>query len=91
MRLLRTCGADGPARGFHSLRHNFRDALRAGGVELPLALALGGWKVEARRLGGSVAESYGAGFSVAALAEAIGKVRYPGLELAGLYRQASPN
>lgn len=91
VRLLRTCGADGPARGFHSLRHNFRDALRAGGVDLPLALALGGWKVEARRLGGSVAEGYGAGFSVAVLAEAIGKVRYPGLELAGLCGQASPN
>jgi integrase len=84
-RLLDTSGAgDGPARGFHSLRHNFRDALRAAGVDLPIALALGGWRVEARRLGGVVAEGYGSGFSVTALATAIGKVRYQGLIIAHL-------
>lgn len=87
--LLDTCGAgDGPARGFHSLRHNFRDALRAGGVDLPVALALGGWRVEARRLGGAVAEGYGSGFSVATLAAAIGKVRYRGIDTKHLQRQA---
>ena len=82
-RFLKAAGAEAPRTSFHSFRHNFRDALRDGGVDLELALALGGWagsSCPATR-GGS---SYGAGYSPARLARAVARVRYPGLDLSHL-------
>lgn len=51
--------------------------------------AAGRWRVKAQRLGGPVAEGYGVDFSVATLAAAIGQVRYPGIDLRRLHRQAA--
>lgn len=59
---------------FHSLRHNFRDALRENGVPIDSTRALGGWSRS-----GIVEERYGAGVSVRTLAKWIAEVRYDGL------------
>jgi len=73
-RFLETSGAEAPKTSFHSFRHNFRDALRAGHVAEDLALALGGWATP----GGPLAlagRGYGSRPSVGALAAAIARVR----------------
>ncbi|HJV42854.1 DUF6538 domain-containing protein, partial [Caulobacter sp.] len=67
-RFLQTAGAAGPKTCFHSMRHNFKDALRAANVDQTIGLALGGWSIGAG--GNSVAEGYGRGHSVHALAAA---------------------
>jgi integrase len=79
-RFLKSCSADAERTCFHSFRHNFRDALRAGRVERELALALGGW-----RGSGSVADRYGSGYEVGRLFEAVSAVSYGSLDLSHLY------
>ena len=69
-------GAKAPRTSYHSLRHNFRDALREADVKLDSVLALGGWAGN-----GGVSETYGAGLKPSTLARAIAKVKYPGLDL----------
>jgi len=77
---------------FHSFRHSFRDALREAGIDRDIALALGGWS----RAGGSggsasVSDSYGSGYRVGRLLDAISKVGYPELDLSHLYGQCCPS
>ena len=71
-------------------RRGPRQRARADGldVNLPLALPLGGWKVDFRCVG--VAEGYGAEFSAATLPEVTGKVRYPGLQPDNFLNQRAP-
>ena len=66
---------------FHSLRHQFRDALAEAGVPIPDVEALGGWELMAR----SAERHYGGGPSLSRLREQIEKVKFPGLDLAHLY------
>jgi integrase len=74
---VRGLGLEGRNLSIHSLRHDFRDALREAGVEEPLADYLFG---HARR---GVSGIYGGNrpYSVARMAEAVSKVSYPGLSL----------
>lgn len=65
---------------FHSLRHNFKDALRNAGVSVDRSGALGGWSE-----GASVQSNYGSGFSLTELNKEIQKVTYPKLDLSHLY------
>ena len=81
-RFVRKAGADSAKTCFHSLRHNFRDALREARVDREIALSLGGWS----RAGGSsrsasVSDSYGSGYRVGTLFEALRQVAYPNLDL----------
>ena len=78
-RFLVTCGASAPLTCFHSFRHSFRDALRNGGVDRELALALGGWTVPNGFA--AVGDAYGDGFDPRVLLAEIGKVGYPDLDL----------
>ena len=69
-------GIKAPKLTFHSLRHDWQDALRAAdlhGGQLGAYLA--------GRSQGGVEASYGSGYSVEAKAEAIAKVRFPTLLL----------
>lgn len=65
---------------FHSLRHNFRDALREAFVPPEISAALGGWK-----FGNAIMNGYGTGHRAATLAAELGKITYPGLALEHLY------
>ena len=61
---------------FHSFRHNFRDAMRAGRVDRELTYSLGGWTGGGSG-GASVGDFYGSGFPIPTLYEAITRVEYP--------------
>ena len=88
-RYLDGLGIKDGRKGLHSLRHNFKDALRAGGVPEDLSDALTGHSV------GTVGRGYGARarhakqrhrviverFGMARLVEAVGQVSYPTLDL----------
>lgn len=77
---LSVLGTSDEKHYFHSLRHNFRDAMRRGKIDPGIARALGGWtgmKTEAF-------ENYGEGYPVSQLEEAIGKIDYPDLDLCHL-------
>ena len=77
-RFMRTLGITDRRKVFHSLRHNFKDACRRGGIEEAVHDALTGHK------NGSVGRSYGMGYQVATLAEAMKKIDYPRLDLSHL-------
>ena len=63
-----------------SLRHTFEDALREVDLhDTPIGNAIMG------RTSHGTSKNYGRGFSTAKLAEAMEKVRYPGLELDHLH------
>lgn len=64
---------------FHSLRHNYRDALRDTEMTGEMVRALGGWSG-----GGSASDDYGSGFTPERLYGAIQAVRYDGLDLSHL-------
>ena len=84
-RFTEKAGARAPKTCFHSFRHVFRDALREARVERDIALTLGGWSRPGGSGGsGSVSDSYGSGYRVATLFEAISRVRYPDLDLSHL-------
>jgi integrase len=76
---VRELGLKGRKLTLHALRHDFRDALREAGIDEQLAEYLFG---HARK---GLAAIYGGDrpYSVTRLAEAIGKVRYEGLQLNG--------
>jgi len=78
-RFVAKAGAGSPKTYFHSFRHGFRDALREARIDRDIALALGGWT--AGNGSASVADTYGNGYQIATLKEAIDRVRYPGLDL----------
>jgi len=76
VRKVRALDLKGRKLTFHSLRHDFRDALREAEIERSLADYLMGHAQE------GVGAAYGAARpSLARLKEAIGKVRYEGLGL----------
>ena len=80
-RNIRSLGITNKERVFHSFRHGFKDALRAARVSEDVNDALTGHAGS-----GSVGRSYGAKdmvrrFGLPALADAVGKVTYPGLDL----------
>ncbi len=83
-RFLVTCDAAADRTCFHSFRHSFRDALREAKVDREIALALGGWASSGFNAG-AVADSYGQGFSIAILADALAKISYRYLNLNHLY------
>lgn len=60
-RYLTKVGAARDRTSFHSFRHNFRDAMRAGRVDREVAYALGGW-TSAASGSISVGDLYGSGF-----------------------------
>jgi integrase len=88
-RWLDRLGLGGGRRGLHSLRHNFKDALRAAGIPEDLNDALTGHSNH------SVGRSYGARarhhsqrhrvivdrFGMARLVEAVSRVQYPSIDL----------
>lgn len=84
-RYIRRIGITDSRRVFHSLRHGFKDALRARGVSEDINDALMG-----QTGGGGVGRRYGrkamvARFGLANLAETAAKATYPGLDLSHLY------
>jgi integrase len=91
-RYLDNLGITDDRKGLHSLRHNFKDALRAGSISEDLSDALTGHSLA------TVGRGYGARarhgkqrhkviidrFGMARLVEAVGKVNYPTLDLASM-------
>ena len=65
---------------FHSFRHTFADAMRNNHVDREIADRLGGWKDKQLGQRGS----YGAGYDIKVLNEAMQKVKYDGLNLSKL-------
>lgn len=64
---------------FHSFRHSFKDACREAGIEEAKSDALTGHS------GGGVGRSYGQGYSVAVLHEAVQRICYEGLDLLSIF------
>lgn len=77
-RLLSKAGVTSKGAVFHSFRHGWRDRLREAGVPRDVSDALGGWASQGEGM------HYGAGFSARVLAEHIGRVAYPSLDLRAL-------
>ena len=87
-RFLQKAEATRPKTCFHSFRHCFRDALReVRGLDHDVALALGGW---ASANGRETAESYGRGFRVATLHDALNQIEYQELDLSHLKTNLTP-
>jgi integrase len=84
-RHLRRIGIEDTAKVFHSLRHNFIDAMRAASVDEELREALAGhgwWRTTTNR--GYGAKDMVRRFTAKALVTAIERVAYPGLDLSHL-------
>ena len=71
---------------YHSFRHCFRDAIRSARIDGDIGLSLGGWAGHQRS---SVHESYGSGYPIATLKEAVDSIKPSNTELC-LYLVASP-
>jgi len=82
-RFVAKAGADSPKTCFHSFRHGFRDALREARIGRDIVLALGGWTTASGAV--SVADTYGNGYRMATLKDAIDRVSYPNLDLSHLF------
>ena len=82
-RYLKRIGAHGPKHKFHSLRHNFRDALRRGRVDREIGQALGGWQ----RGNTSAFDIYGSGFPLEDLADELQRVDYPKVDWGHLLKK----
>jgi integrase len=85
-RYLRETGITDKRKVFHSLRHNFKDALRAGGVPEDLNDSLCG-----HSNGRSVGRGYGSKeivhrYGMERLVDAVSKVSYRGLDLSPIAR-----
>jgi len=79
----RELGITNKASVFHSFRHGFKDAARAARVSEDLHDALTG------HAGSSVGRTYGAKdmvrrFGLETLADAVNRIRYPGLDLSNV-------
>jgi integrase len=72
-RHFKAIGVHGLRHKFHSLRHNFRDALRKGRVDREIGKALGGWT----RGNTDAFDIYGNGFEVDELRDELSRVDYP--------------
>jgi integrase len=80
-RYIRDREVESPDKVFHSFRHGFKDALRAGGVGEDVIDALTGHSTK-----GSVSRGYGAKdmvrrFGIERLVEAISAAKFNGLDL----------
>ncbi|MEQ7156550.1 site-specific integrase [Brevundimonas aurifodinae] len=75
-RLQRELGITRKGVVFHSLRHNFADAMRRADISPERSDALGGWATPS-----SARRGYGHGLRPADLASDIAKVEYPGLNI----------
>ncbi|NIJ08251.1 integrase [Sphingomonas vulcanisoli] len=62
-----------PKVSFHSLRHNFRDALRVVGASIEISARLGGWVVSEN----SAMNGYGEGHTARLLLECLQRIAYP--------------
>ena len=71
---IRASGAQRSRTSFHSLRHNFRDELRAARIDHDIAMLLGGWTTGSSRT--AVSENYGSGYRVDALDEAVRRLSF---------------
>jgi integrase len=80
-RFIRGLGISDRRAVVHSLRHNWRDALREAGVSNERVRALGGWTSKSE---GEEAR-YGSGLTPKALAVEIEKITYVGLDLSRLF------
>lgn len=60
----------------HSLRHNFRQAMREARIEEEVVLALGGWTPSGKS---NVQRNYGSGVPISILKEAMEAAQFPGL------------
>lgn len=78
-RYQRGMGLTDERKVFHSFRHGFRDTLRNAGIPVDLADTLMG------HANPTMGGRYGRGHTVTALAQAIQKVDYSGLDLSHLY------
>ena len=83
---LRSCGAQERRTCFHSLRHNFRDELRAARIDHDIAMLLGGWTTGSAR--GGVSEHYGSGYRIEALNEAVCKMKFEDVDVRHLALRA---
>ncbi|MDC7696158.1 site-specific integrase, partial [Asticcacaulis sp. DXS10W] len=63
---------------FHSLRHNFRQAMREARIDEEIVLALGGWTPSGKS---EVQRNYGSGVPIHMLKDAINRIRYSELDL----------
>jgi integrase len=78
--------SDAPEKVFHSFRHTFIDAMRAG-VPLEIQIALVGHAAAEGAKGrakNDTIDRYGRGYPIAVLNEQLQKVAYPGLDLSHL-------
>ncbi len=78
-RFIAKAGAKVERTSFHSFRHSFRDAMRVADIREEVAKALGGWADQ------NSASNYGRGFEAPQLNKALQSVKYPSLDLSGLY------
>lgn len=78
-RFLQKAGVKTRKITFHSFRHSYRDALRRASVPRDVAQALGGWASQ------GTDDDYGSGLGPAFLAQYVGKVAFPALELCHLH------
>ncbi|UWU65549.1 site-specific integrase [Bradyrhizobium sp. NC92] len=85
-RFLAKAGVKQPRVTFHSLRHNYRDALSRARLSRDVIRALGGWASD------GVDDDYGGDLEafVSVLAEAVAKVSYEGLNLQHLHVSTPP-
>lgn len=83
-RFLDKAGASRPKTCFHSFRHCYRDALREARIDHDIGLALGGWTSAGGKEGTETAASYGQGYRLATLAQAMTQIEYRGLDLTHL-------
>lgn len=85
-RFLSKAGVKQPRVTFHSLRHNYRDALRRAKLSRDVVQALGGWASD------GVDDDYGGDLEafVSVLAEAVANVSYEGLNLRHLHVSTTP-
>jgi len=77
-RYARKHGITDKSKVFHSFRHTVKDGFRDAGVPKPLYDALQG------HAAGDVSDTYGRGYSLPRLQEAIDKLEFPGLDLGHL-------
>jgi integrase len=82
--LRRTIGVMDSNKVFHSFRHSFKDAARAGRVSQEVHDALTGHANVSAVSGGYGAKKMLQRFGVAVLVDAIGNIRYPGLDLSNV-------
>ncbi len=83
-RFVKKTLGDGCKATFHSFRHMFRDAARAARLPVEIVESLAGWESGKSAAQGMAAHYGGGAAFFKVLAEEIGKIDYPGLDLSHL-------